>query len=305
MAIFGTMLAMAFSIFSTGLKTKRSTDLNLGVQQNLRAAMQVISQDLRAAGVTHLFNQSTCSSSVACSNNTQIAILALTGVNSAIATTPGTSTATTTTAVCNPSVFSTQPGQNVVIRYNGSPINANANNNAINFGFNNARVLELTGIAVQPSPTASCSASNQGTLTHAQQSFSDSIQLDGQSFVFQAALNTYFLGPDPIDSSKYALYQRSGMSAANSTTAVVAYGIQQNGLKIAYGVRTNATSAGSSTMHYYDTLTLAATAANTASTLQTTAVGTASYSAIPDTANTTYVGGIVTAVRITTPPSSH
>jgi Tfp pilus assembly protein PilW len=184
-AIFGTMLTAAFMIFSSGLQTKRSEDLKLGLQQNLRAAMQIISQDLRSAGVMHLYNQSPCNS--VCSNDTQVAILALTGVNTAIASTPGTTPNATQTAVCDASAF--KKGD-IAVRYNGTAIATNTSNvvtSAINTGFNTSQILQLSNTPSERSaPKAACTATSNDTLFHAQQNISGTIANDGQSYVFKA-----------------------------------------------------------------------------------------------------------------------
>jgi prepilin-type N-terminal cleavage/methylation domain-containing protein len=291
-AIFGTMLAAAFSVFSVSLQTKRSTDLQLNVQQNLRAAMQIISQDLRSAGAMHLYNQSTCTSSVPCSNNTQVAVLALTGFSTPVTTAPGSSTATTTTAVCNSGPFAIG---DIAIRYNGTAISATASSNAINYGFNNARILEVT--AVPTSPQTTCTTGNSETLTHAS-STSETIDPNGQSYVFQSALNTYMIGTDPADSSKKALLMRSGLSTLNTgytTPKVVAYDMDPNGLTISYGVRSNQDSTSASTLKFYNTFAEAVTAADSQST--TSRTHSATFSNTPGAA--TYIGGVITAVRIT------
>jgi type II secretory pathway pseudopilin PulG len=281
-AIFGTMLAAAFSVFSSGLQTKRGQDLRLGLQQNLRAAMQVITQDLRSSSVMRLYHQSTCSSGVPCSNNTQIAIFALDGTSTAIASAPGTNiTNATDTFVCDASQF--QIGD-VAVRYNGTQISSNASNNAINFGFNQARVLQITSKTERATPKAACTAgTSQDTLSHSGQSITDTVANDGQSFVFKAALNTYTLRPDPINSSRTALYRLSGLSGPSS--ALVAYDVSE--LKVYYGIRSNPTSSSASRVIFYDSLDAVVSA-----------LGATTYSAIPEAAGKTYVGGIIAAVRI-------
>jgi Tfp pilus assembly protein PilW len=288
----GTMLTAAFSIFSSGLQTKHSEDLKLGVQQNLRAAMEVISQDLRSAGVMHLYNQTACTSSKACSNSTQVSVLGLTGESTAITTTPGTNTNATSTAVCDSTGFNVG---NLVIRYNGSAINANATLNALNLGFNRARLLTLTAVAQRPTPASPCATgSNEATLTHAGTSLIEQIDPNGQSYVFKATLNTYMLEADPVTTGKTALYRRSGLDATNPK--VVAYGLKPGGIKIEYGVRDNEDSSSASKIKFYDTLALAATAA----TAHVTGTGPRTYVDVPTTSATdTYIGGAITAVRIT------
>ena len=281
-AILGVLLSAAFSVFTSSLQTKRSEDLKLGLQQNLRAAMQVISQDLRSAGVMRLHHQSTCTSNTPCSNNTQVAVLALDGTSTAIATTPGTAISNATqTFVCDAGQFALG---NVAVRYNGTQIGNNASSNAINFGFNQARILQITGITQRPAPKAACAAgSSQDTLSHANESISDTIATDGQSYVFKADLHTYILGIDPNDSSRTSLYRLSGLS--NPSSALVAYDV--NELKIHYGIRNNPTASTASRVIFYNTLE------DAVSTL-----GSSTYSAVPGTAGRTFIGGIVSAIRI-------
>jgi prepilin-type N-terminal cleavage/methylation domain-containing protein len=291
LAIFGTMLTAAFMIFSSGLQTKRSEDLKLGLQQNVRAAMQIISQDLRSAGVMHLYNQSPCNN--VCSNNTQVAILALTGTNTAIASTPGTTPNATQTAVCDASQF--KKGD-IAVRYNGTSIATNSSNvvtSAINTGFNTSQVLQLSSAPTERSaPKAACTATSNDTLFHAQQNVSGTIANDGQSYVFKANLLTYVVRPDPFDSSRTALYQLSGLGDTTTTpvtapdSAPVAYDIKS--LKISYGIRFNPTALSASRLVFYDTL-------EDAVTVQ----GTASTSNVPGVAGKTYIAGLVTAVRVT------
>jgi Tfp pilus assembly protein PilW len=275
MAIFGTMLAAAFSIFSTGLQTKRGEDIKLGVQQNVRAAMQIISQDLRSAGVMHLYNQNPCTNSV-CSTGTQVSILALDGTNTPVASAPGTTPSATQTLVCDSSQFAVN---DIAVLYNGTSIAAGE----INTGFKRSQVLQITG----PLPThhtGACASTSGGydTLTHNTRSVTDVIANDGQSYVFKARLLTYRIQADPDDSSRNNLYQLSG-AGATATPPVVAYDIKS--LKVSYGVRVNATSSSVSKIIFYDTLALAAAG-------QTSATYT-------DTPGPNYIGGLVTAVRIT------
>jgi Tfp pilus assembly protein PilW len=283
MVIFGTMLTAAFTVFSSSLQTKRGEDLKLGLQQNVRAAMQIISQDLRSAGVMHIYNQSTCSDSLPCSNNTQVAILALDGTNTAISSTPGSVTSGTSTSVCNAGGF--QIGD-VAVRYNGTLIGTTVSTNAINYGFANARVLEITGVGPLRSQAVPCAAgTSEDTLTHSNQNISQTIAADGQSFVFKAGLYTYVVKNNANDSNRKSLFRLSGLST--TTSAVVAYDISE--LKISYGVRLNQDSSNASKIIFYKTLAEAATAATTQS-------GTRTYTDLP---GSTYVGGVITAVRIT------
>jgi type II secretory pathway pseudopilin PulG len=292
MAIFGTMLAAAFMIFSSSLQTKRSEDLKLGVQQNLRSAMQIISQDLRSAGVMHLYNQSTCTNGV-CSNNSRVAILSLTGANTSIATTPGTTPNATQTAVCDASQFAKG---DIVVRYNGTSITTNTSNivtSAINQGFNTSQVLQITAEPTERSaPKAACTNTTNDTIDHALQSVSGTIANDGQSYIFKANLFTYVVQPDDLDSSQNALYRLSGLGNTSTVPitppASVPVAFNINDLKISYGIRSNPTALSASRLVFYDTLSAAVTA-----------LGTANYSDTPGVTGKTFIGGLITAVRVT------
>ena len=285
MAIFGTMLAAAFMIFSSSLQTKRGEDLKLGLQQNLRAAMQVISQDLRSAGVMHLYNQNPCTNNV-CSNNTQVAILALTGVNSSIASTSGSTLNATQTSICDASQF--QAGD-IAVRYNGTAIAINAGvASAINTGFNTSQILQISSKTERSAPKAACTATSNDTLVHNTQAINGATD-DTQSYVFKANLLTYRIQPDEFDSSRTALYRLSGLGTATTLPSIAAVAYDIKSLKIAYGIRNNATSLNASRIVFYDTLDNAIT--NT--------LGATAASSIPGTTGKTYIGGYVTAVRIT------
>ena len=287
MAIFGTMLAAAFMIFSSSLQTKRGEDLKLGLQQNLRAAMQVISQDLRSAGVMHLYNQSPCTNNV-CSNNTQVAIIALTGINSSIASTSGSALNATQTSICDASQF--QAGD-IAVRYNGTAIATNASNvatSAINTGFNTSQILQISSKTERSAPKAACTASSNDTLVHNTQAINSATD-DTQSYVFKANLLTYRIQPDEFDSSRTALYRLSGLGTLTTPPAIAAVAYDIKSLKIAYGIRSNQTTLNASRLVFYDTLEDAVT--NT--------LGATVASSIPGTAGRTYIGGYVTSVRIT------
>ncbi len=261
-----------------GLQTKHSQSVYVELQQNLRVAMQQITQDLRSASQLGLWNDpaSGCSAAGdACSARDRLAILVSKGFYTAVAEAPGNSyTNSVETAVCDASGFDTG---DLVLITNGSA----------------ADLVTITQIQnlrdfSQPCRPATTAAGgnppNHDKIQHNNDRLSGTWQPN--TYAFKVQLVTYELRPDPQDATRSVLYRRTGLGAGEGPySGIVAFDVDT--LRISYGVPIDPTAASSTIqqLRFYDSLTAAATALGSA------------YTDDPKSSGV-YVGGLVRAVRV-------
>ncbi len=290
MAILAILSLLVISTLSSALRAKGREDARIFVQQNVRAAMKIIAQDLRSGALIRVWNldSSLCDHSVAspdqnpdtykgqslaCSNHYQIAIVSLAGFQTRVPQPPGNSfTNASETFVCDARPFK---AGSLALLVNGTQ----------------SELLRITKRQLQRNYSQPCSGpSNPPVNADKLQHNSDKISGTWQpgAYILKALVYTYYLDQDPTDPSSRALFRRYGLNttaAASSLSRLVAFGI--TGLKVEYGVPLDPNDP-SSKLVFYPTLESAVT----------NVLG-ASYSAVPKVAGKTYVGKVLRAVRIT------
>ncbi len=289
MGILAILSLLVISTLSSALRSKGREDARIYVQQNVRAAMKILTEDLRSGGHLRVWNQSACDHSVQnpdqnptgytgqglpCSNHYQIAIVTLTGYQTRVPEPPGNSfTNASETLVCDARPFS---AGDLALLYNGSTV----------------ELLRITHVQKnQRDYTKPCTGPanppvNADKVQHNQDKISGTWS-EG-AYLLRAQLVTYYLDQDPTEPGARALFRRVGWNtsaAAPSLSRLVAFGIV--GLKVEYGVPLDPNDP-SSKLVFYPTLEQAV--AN---------VLGSSYSALPNASGKTYVGNVLRAVRIT------
>ncbi|QWK23215.1 MAG: prepilin-type N-terminal cleavage/methylation domain-containing protein [Thermus antranikianii] len=276
LAILGVLSTLALNAFTQSLNYKRHEDLRLKTQQNLRAALHYVTQDLRSGAYLHVWHQSPCDATRPCSNHTQVAIVGLTGDSSPVAEPPGNSfTNSAETGVCDARAF--QEGD-LVLLYNGDQV----------------QLLRITQRQLLADPNQPCSGPpnpNRDKIQHNQDRISG--QWTNSAYVFKVDLATYVVRDDPLEAGRKVLYRMTGYGTrgAGAETGygdtmtgagIVAFGI--TGLEVWYGVPEDP-NAQSSRLVFYPTLEEAASA-----------FSAQGYSATPGGGK--YIGTLVRAVRV-------
>ncbi|WP_240695377.1 PilW family protein [Thermus caldilimi] len=267
LAILGILFTLTLRAFSESLTFKRHEDLRLKTQQNLRAALHYITQDLRSGSYLHVWHQTPCDSTKACSNHQQVAVVTLTGESSPVAEPPGNSfTNSAETGICDARAF--QDGD-LALLYNGGEY----------------QLLRITQRQLQANYAQPCSGPpnpNRDKVQHNQDKISG--QWTTSAYLFKVDLATYVIREDPLEPGLKVLYRMTGYDGTGTAGAgIVAFGITD--LRVWYGVPEDP-NALSSRLVFYPTLEDAAAA-----------FSTQGYGATPD--STKYIGGLVRAVRIT------
>jgi len=261
-----------------GLQTKHSQSVYVELQQNLRTAMQQITQDLRSASRLGLWNDPASGCSAAgdpCSARDRLAILVSKGYYTAVAEPPGSSyNNSVETGVCDASGF--DDGDLVLIS-DGT----------------NSDLVEITQRQLLRDPTQPCSSPttasggtppNRDLIQHNNDRISGTWQPN--TYAFKVQLVTYELRPDPEDAARTVLYRRTGLGAtAGSFSGIVAFDVDT--LRFSYGIPLDPSAASSSIqqLRFYDSLSAAASALGAAYTDDPRGSGI-------------FVGSLVRAVRV-------
>ncbi len=291
MGILSILSLLVIATLSSALRTKSREDARIFVQQNVRAAMKVIAEDLRSGGHLRIWNldEAVCDHSVsnpdrtptaykgqglACSNHYQIAVVTLTGVQTRIPEPPGSSyTNASETLVCDARPFF---DGDLALLYNGKT----------------SQLLRITHVQKnlrdynRPCAGPANPPVNADKVQHNLDKISGTWS-EG-AYLLRAQVITYYIDRDPTDAGTRALFRRSGWntSATNpSLSRLVAFGITD--LKVEYGVPLDP-SDPSSKLVFYPTLEQAVTS-----------VLGSGYSALPNVAGKIYVGSVLRGVRIT------
>lgn len=267
LAILGILFTLTLRAFSESLMFKRHEDLRLKTQQNLRAALHYITQDLRSGSYLHIWHQVPCDSTKPCSNHQQVAVVTLTGESSPVAEPPGNSfTNSVETGICDARSF--QDGD-LALLYNGGEY----------------QLLRITQRQLQANYSQPCSGPpnpNRDKVQHNQDQISG--QWTTSAYLFKVDLATYVIREDPLEPGRKVLYRMTGYYGTGTSGAgIVAFGITD--LRVWYGVPEDP-NALSSRLVFYPTLEDAAAAFNPQG-----------YGATPASAK--YIGSLVRAVRIT------
>lgn len=261
LAILGLLSTLALEAFTQSLNYKRHEDLRLKTQQNLRAALHYITQDLRSGAYLHVWHQNPCDATQPCSHHTQVAIVALTGDSSPVAEPPGPSLPNSVIRICDARAF--QDGDFALL-YNGDQI----------------QLLRITQRQLLANYAQPCSETNSDTIQHDLDKIS--VQWTNSAYMFKADLATYVVRDDPLEAGGKVLYRMSGYGGGNSGGGIVAFGI--TGLEVWYGVPEDPNSR-SSRLVFYPTLEDAANA-----------FSAQGYSATPGSGK--YIGTLLRAVRV-------
>lgn len=277
-AILIVLIGIVAVSLTRGLQTKHSQSVFIELQQNLRNAMQQITQDLRSTSQLGLWNDpgSGCDDpGDACSARDRLAILISKGFYTSVAESPGNSyNNSVETAVCDASGFS---DGDLVLITDGS----------------NADLVTITQIQnlrdfSQPCRPAGSAAGgnppNHDKIQHNHDRISGT--WNPNTYAFKVQLVTYELRPDPSDATRTVLYRRTGLGSSEGPfSGIVAFDVDT--LRLSYGIPLNPT-AGSTTvqqLRFYDSLSAAAAALGSAYTDDPRGSGI-------------YVGSLVRAVRV-------
>lgn len=266
LVILGVLSTLTLNAFTQSLNYKRHEDLRLKTQQNLRAALHYITQDLRAGAYLHVWHQNPCDVTRPCSNHTQVAIVGLTGDSSPVAEPPGNSFSNSAeTGICDARPF--QEGD-LALLYNGGQV----------------QLLRITQRQLLANYAQACSgppSPNRDKVQHNQDKISG--QWTNSAYMFKVDLATYVVRDDPLEAGRKVLYRMTGYDGTGTVGAgIVAFGI--TGLEVWYGVPEDP-NAQSSRLVFYPTLEDAASA-----------FSAQGYSATPGGGK--YIGTLVRAVRV-------
>lgn len=264
-AIMGLLLGLIGQILGVGLGVRKSETQRIELQENLRTAMQVMSQDLRASSHLHLWNNATCGATSPCSRHDRVAVVAVDGSLTAVPEMPGNSYSNSSeTLVCD-----ARP-------YNKGDIALLVNTSG------HTELFEITGVQRQRDFSKPCSgppAPNADKVQHTKHQISG--QWSPNPYLMKATVVSYALEPDPLDVGRTVLYRRTGMTGGGPQ-AVVAFNVTD--LAVGYGIPMNPNDPASQLI-FYDSLAAARAALGSGYTDQPTGTGV-------------YLGKLVRAVRV-------
>lgn len=268
--IFLTFAGIATYGLTQGLRSKRSQQTYLELQENLRTALQQITQDIRFSTKVGPWNDpaSGCSHpNDACSLSSKLALLVNTGKVTSIAEQIGNAyNNSTQTRVCDARNIRRN---NLVLIYDG----------------NSYKLVTVTRVNRNRVLSNPCSQTNSDVIRHNNDSISGT--WGNGSAAFKVQLVTYRLIPDPLDPSRSVLYRRTGAGATPGPySGIVAFDVDS--LKFSYGVPVNPSAASTSIqrLRFFDSLSQAASALGSG------------YTANPNGSGI-YVGSLVRAIRVT------
>lgn len=265
-AVMGLLLGLVAQILGLGLGVRKSETQRIELQENLRVAMQVLAQDLRASSHLHLWNAPTCGVASPCSRHDRVAVVVVAGdALSAVPEAPGNSfTNSAETLTCDARAF--QKGD-LALLVNGA---------------GQSEMFEVTHVQRQRNfdkPCAGPPTPNADKVQHNKYKISG--QWASNPYLMKAGVVSYTLEPDPIDPARTVLYRREGMSGGGAE-AVVAFNVTD--LQIGYGIPVDPADPASQLI-FYDSLADARLALGGAYTDQPLGVGT-------------YLGNLVRALRV-------
>lgn len=267
--LFIIFAGIATFSLTQGLRTKNSHRTYLELQQNMRTALQQLSQDVRAATKIGPWNDpaSGCDDVAdACSRRERLSILTTTGRFTDVAEQAGSRFANSTqTYVCDARGF--HRGDLVLLG-----------------GNNTYKLIKLSGVRKKRNYSQPCSKTNRDILRHRSTPISGA--WDSNNFAYQVQLVIYQLIPDPLDPARTVLYRRVGSAASPAGgSGIVAFDI--NDLKFSYGVPMDPAAVGTSVqrLRFYDSLSAARSALGSGYTDNPNGSGI-------------YVGKVVRAIRV-------
>lgn len=269
MTVLIVILGIVGFAVTGSLRVKGREMQMIEMQQNLRSALQLISQDARAGAFIHVWNDSSCTNGI-CSRDDRIALVTTDGVMTMIPEPPGASyNNSAITGVCDARDFEVGDLAIVVA------------------GDDSVDLVEVTGINQQANYSQPCKgphgkgSPNRDQVQHNKQKLTG--KYSTTNHMFRAVIATYSLQPDPVDSESTVLHRMTGLSSVGPQSGIVAFHVSD--LALAYGVPVDPDVAASQLV-FYPSLSAAASALG------------AGYTAFPSGSGQTYVGSVVQAVRI-------
>lgn len=261
------LLGLVGNALVSSLRIKQSETQIVEVQQNLRSALQLMSQDLRAGAFLHLWHDDDCSGSAVCSTADRVAVVTTDGTMTTIPEPPGSSyTNSAETNVCDARQFN---DGDVALVYNNGVVD----------------LIEVTKTQIQADHSKPCKgppgSPNRDKIQHNKDKLTG--QWSASSYLYRAIVASYYLAPDPVEADRLALFRQTGLGTPQEQSGLVAFGVSE--LSFDYGVPVDPTAAASQLI-FYPTLEAAAAALG------------GNYSAYPRTPGKTYVGSVVEAVRV-------
>lgn len=221
-SIFLALIGVAFQFTTSSLTVQAKESQQVELQQNIRSALQLISQDIRSSNGLHLINSATCQPQTPCSNNTEITTISANGTITAVREPANANFSNSTqTRVCDARNYSA--GSTAVL--------LNVDVDAGNTSNIESAFLDITGVNITANHAQSCSFTNSDTITHN----SVSGAWTTSSHISQALVANYHLEADPTDATRNVLFRRTGLTNTNPQTGIVAFNIVN--LKIEYGVK--------------------------------------------------------------------
>jgi len=262
-----------------GLQTKHTQSVFIELQQNLRYAMQQITQDLRSTAKLAVWNSpsSGCDDpGDICSSRDRLGLLVSRDYHTAVAEPPGGKFSNSAnTGVCDASGF--EKDDLVLI--------ANGEENTLVTVTDRQLKRDPSRPCIPPSAPGSSGPANRDIIKHSKEHISGTWQPN--SYAFKVRLVSYELRPDPTDPSRHILYRHTGQDASPGPfSGIVAFDIDT--LRISYGIPLNPGAKNSSIqqLRFYDSLS------DAASTLGS------KYTDNPNSTSGIYVGKVVRAVRV-------
>lgn len=268
--IFLSLIGIAFKFTTSSLRVESRESQIVDLQQNIRSAMQLITQDIRSSSGLHFLNTTNCQTGQPCSTANQISIISADGNMTLVAETPGVAyNNSNSTRVCDARDFGV--GDTALV-FNVSDIG----NNEASYDF-----LDIVGVNIQANRNSACSPANSDIITHNQISGT----WTNNSYISRSTVATYFLGDDPVHQGKTALFRRTGIATQGQQSGLVSFGVTN--LSIGYGVRVSVNPTATVPLVFYPSLQAAAAALGPP------------YSAVVNTPGTRYVGDRILAIRVT------
>lgn len=267
MGLLMIIMAIAGSALTSSMRVKGREMQLVEVQQNLRSALQLITQDMRGGAFLHLWHSAACDNGV-CSNEERIALVTTDGTMTMIPRRPGsTYNDATRTIVCDARPF--RKGDLAIV-FSGEGA---------------GQLVEVTGRNLSADHSAACQGPGGGAnfdrIRHVNHAISGTWSTSNH--MFRAVIATYSLEEDPLDAGSTVLFRHTGLETPQAQTGVVAFNVSE--LQFAYGVPVDPDSPASQLI-FYPTLPDAAAALGS------------DYVAVPGDPTKTYIGSVVQAVRV-------
>jgi len=151
-AIFLSLIGVAFQFTVSSLSIQGRESQTVELQQNVRAALQLMAQDIRSSNGLHVINNANCQIGSPCSNNSQLTTISASGEITLVQEPPNSNFSNSTqTRVCDARDYP-----------NGSTaILMNATKNS-----NDSNALDITGRQINRDLAQPCNFINSDIINH-------------------------------------------------------------------------------------------------------------------------------------------